>query len=218
MPRTPPGWDAADPFAPGPWRAVRPLPPFRLAATGAPARQPTTARLAWDDLALYVRFDCTDRDAWSTFTRRDDPLYREEAVELFLAAAPGAAAPTVYYEFNVSPAGVLFDARIDNPHGDRRGLVTEPAWDAPGLRWAAGRTGNSDDWWAALALPWAALAPATPAPQTAPLPRRWRANLYRIDRPRDGSPPEFSAWSPTFVAPPDFHRPARFGVLELGEG
>jgi hypothetical protein len=48
-----------------------------------------------------------------------------------------------------------------------------------------------------------------------PLPRRWRANFFRIDR---GSPNEFSAWSPTWTDPADFHAAARFGILELPAG
>ena len=83
-------------------------------------------------------------------------------------------------------------------------------WDSPGLRWEAGATGVSEDWWAALALPWSDLLPAGGPP-----PEVWRANFYRIERPRDGSPPELSCWSPTLAVPPEFHRPARFGVLRL---
>ena len=41
-----------------------------------------------------------------------------------------------------------------------------------------------------------------------PLPQRWRANFFRVDR---GSPDAFSAWSPTFADPADFHAAARFG-------
>ena len=63
-------------------------------------------RLAWDERALHVRFDCADRDAWGTYRERDDPLYEEEVVEVFLA--PGEADPRRYVELEVSPAGVLF--------------------------------------------------------------------------------------------------------------
>jgi hypothetical protein len=45
------------------------------------------------------------------------------------------------------------------------------------------------------------------------VPARWRLNIFRIDRPPGGEA-EFSAWSPTFVLPADFHRPARFGFLD----
>jgi cellulose/xylan binding protein with CBM9 domain len=186
------------------------LPFFLLADGSGPAAQPTAVRLAWDEAALHVRFECADRDAWGTFTRRDDPLYQEEAVEVFLA--PGAADPARYFEFEVSPRGTLFDAVVDNPDANRATMRTDPAWDCPGLGWAAGPGAAEEDWWATLAIPWRALL-ATPE---APLPLFWRANFYRIERPRDGAP-EFSAWSPTLTAPADFHKPARFGRLSLGQ-
>jgi hypothetical protein len=190
------------------WAALPPVPLVR-ADDGGPPAQPTTVRLCADRVTLYVRWDCADRDAWGTFTRRDDPLYGEEVVELFLA--PGAADPADYFELEIAPTAVLWDGRIQNPAGQLQGIVGDTSWDCPGLAWEAGRTGSGQDWWAALALRWRSLLPAA---EREP-PRLWRANFYRIERPRDGSPPEHCAWSPTFIAPPDFHRPARFGVLEL---
>ena len=70
-----------------------------------------------------------------------------------------------------------------------------------------------NQWTAGLVVPWADLGfPDPPA-----LPRVWRVNFYRIDRPRDGSSAEFSCWSPTLETPANFHVPARFGLLhELG--
>lgn len=192
------------------WEAV-PGRPLVSATDGGPAEQPTTVRAAWDEQALHIRFECRDRHAWGTMTRRDDPLYREEAVEAFLA--PGTADPTVYLEFEVSPLGTLWDGRIHNPTSSRADLVSDAGWDCPGVRWRAGRLApdtERQDWWAELVLPWEGIAPGA-----SPVPRLWRANFYRIERPADG-PPEFTAWSPTLVAPADFHKPARFGVLELG--
>lgn len=199
------------PWAPYPWSwdEVPSLPPFQLAEGGGPAVQQTRVRLCWDDAALHVRFDCEDRDAWGTYRKRDDPLYEEEAVEVFLA--PGAEDPILYIEIEVSPLGALFDARIHNPTGLRAGMTGDRAWDCPGLRWAAGSGAERQDWWAELSIPWLGLGMTPDEP-----PRIWRANFYRIERPRDGEP-EFSAWSPTLASPPDFHKPARFGVLELGD-
>jgi hypothetical protein len=192
------------------------LPECRLVRSedGAVPVQPTRVRLAWDERALHVRFDCADRDAWGTLTRRDDPLYQEEVVEVFVA--PGEDDPRAYAELEVSPHGVLFDAWIENPDSDRATLQAHLGWDCPGVSWRAGSGGAQQDWWAELTLPWDSLLAAAGRPP-APLPRRWRANFYRIDRPRDGTPPEFSAWSPTQASPPDFHRPGRFGILQLVE-
>jgi hypothetical protein len=177
-----------------------------LADGSGPAVQQTRVRVCWDGEALHVRFDCEDRDAWGTYQRRDDPVYEEEAVEVFLA--PGEGDPTRYFEFEVSPLGTLFDTRIHNPTSQRVDMMGDSSWDCPGVRWAAGPGTVRQDWWAVLSIPWRGLVPS------GDLPRIWRANLYRIERPRDGEP-EFSGWSPTLTRPADFHKPARFGVLEL---
>ncbi len=204
VPKVPSSWN---------WDDIPSLPPFILADGSGPALQQTRTRLCWDDEALHVRFDCEDRDIWGTYERRDDPIYEEEAVEVFLA--PGEEDPARYFEFEVSPLGALFDALIHNPTSLRADLVGDPSWDCPGLRWAAGHARERQRWWAALSIPWAGLVPAGDPPGLCPSGKRiWRANFYRIERPRGGEP-EFSGWSPTLTTPPDFHRPARFGLMEL---
>ncbi|MEO7795735.1 MAG: carbohydrate-binding family 9-like protein [Thermoanaerobaculia bacterium] len=181
------------------------LQPFTLADGRAAARWTTQVTLSWDESHLRVSFDCADDDAWGTFTERDAPLWQQEVVELFLAA--GEEVPVRYYEFEVSPAGVLFDARVANPHGDRIGMTVDTAWNCPGIEWRTEPTGARADWRAELLIPWRGLDFEAP-------PEVLRANFYRIERPRGGEP-EFSCWSPTLTSPADFHRPGRFGVLDL---
>src|SRR6185436_6791822 len=127
-------------------------------------------RLCCDAAGLYVRFDCDDRDIWATFTQRDDPIYNEEAVEVFIA--PGVDDPIQYYEFEVSPAGVLLDARVLNPTSTRADLVVDEKWNCPGLRWSAGCEESASHWCATLAIPWATIA------QEGHRPDLWRANFY----------------------------------------
>jgi hypothetical protein len=225
-------WDSAAGLRPEDWAGIPRLPPLCLSnGKGRPA-QATSVRLAWNEESLHVLFECEDQDAWGTLTRRDDPLYQEEVVEVFLA--PGAATPTHYCELEVSPLGTLFDARIFNPFSRRAEMTADMGWSCPGLAWATGKQregGAGQDWWVALAIPWTSVGAAKPeAPER--LARVWRANFYRIDRPRGprgglarASPAatpdpaaEFSAWSPTFAEPADFHLPARFGILELADG
>jgi hypothetical protein len=207
VPRASKDWDTTTNITAWIWDDVPTLPPFTLADGRGPARQQTTARVCYDSQGLYVRFDCDDRDIWGRFTRRDEPIYDEEVVELFLG--PGQADLIHYYEFEVSPNGVLLDAKIYNPTSQRADLEVDVSWDCPGLRWHAERHDAANRWWAVLALPWVAVAPP------GPLPPVWRANFYRIERPGD-TEPEFSCWSPTMTEPADFHKPAYFGILELG--
>lgn len=194
----------ASPFDGGDWGEAEPLGPFLLSHGRAAPRQPVRARAGADDSALYVRFECQDADPWGTLRERDDPIYQEEVVEVFLA--PGLEDPKSYFEFEVSPLGVLFDARIENPEARRATMQIVTSWDCEGIRWGAGFVPGG--WWGALAIPWGPMLGGKTNPG------EWRGNFYRIDRPRGGAP-EYSAWSPTFADPPEFHLPARFGTLAL---
>ena len=185
------------------WARV-PAVALRRAQDGAAPVQATAVRIAHDVDALLLRFDCNDRDIWATHARRDAPLWEEEVVELFVA--PGEDDPSEYSEIEVNPLGAIFEARVTNPQGRRDSMRVDATWNAAGLVAAVDRP-SPGSWRAEIVIPWSDLCGGTP-------PRVWRANFFRIERPRDGDP-EFSCWSPTFADPPDFHKPASFGRLVL---
>lgn len=187
------------------WARV-PSIPLNRAQDGGPPEQATIVRVARDDRALFLRFECDDRDIWATHTRRDAPLWEEEVVEVFLA--PGAGEPKEYVEIEVNPLGTVFDARIVSPDGHRGSMQVDAGWDAPGLVAVVDRA-SPGTWRAELTIPWAGICPGAPPPV-------WRGNFFRIERPRRGAH-EFSSWSPTFADPPDFHRPAHFGRIVLDD-
>jgi hypothetical protein len=189
------------------WDSIPALSPFILADGSQEASQQTVLRLAYSSRVLYARFDCQDRDIWGYYTRRDDPIYEEEAVEVFIA--PTAEDPVNYAEFEISPNGVLFDALIYNPDGKNNPRMQgDRQWDCPGIDWRAGRDDLGGHWWAIFAIPWHSLTTSKAIPKV------WRANFYRIERPHDEEP-EYSCWSPVMTRVADFHRPANFGVLRL---
>ncbi|HKI87333.1 MAG TPA: carbohydrate-binding family 9-like protein [Thermoanaerobaculia bacterium] len=197
-------------FSDGVWSLVEPLSALVRVEDGGAASWPTIVRLAWSSEGLAVRFDCEDQNRWASLSRRDDPLWLEEVVEVFLQFAEKTGG--VYFEFEVNPIGALFDAVIRNPSGDRRKepLEVGHSWNCRGLLWGVGKTGRSEDWWAVLAMPWRSLALGA-------APRWCRANFYRVERPqgRNDEHAEQSAWSPTLRAPADFHVPSRFGTLRF---
>ncbi len=168
------------------------------------AKRPCTAALAWDDRNLYVAFDAADDDVLSPHTERDDDLWTKDVVEIYLD--PGADGLN-YYEFQVSPAGVVFDALFPKY---RHNLARSRRWNARGLT-AAARI-HSGGYTAELAIPFRALRHA---PSRRPKPGdAWRMNLYRIDIHPDETG-DYTAWTPPIVG--DFHALDRFGTLVFGD-
>jgi len=173
------------------------------ARTGEPPRLKTSLRVGLRNGALCVRFDGRDDGVIATHTRRDAPLWEEDVFEVFLAS--GEEPPRLYYEFEVNPLGTLFDARVTSQDLKRATMRVDSAWAHPGF--GARVTRGPGRWSASLKIPLAELCSEKPHSV-------WRANFYRIDR---GACDEFSAWSPTFADPADFHVPERFGVLRFEE-
>lgn len=175
--------------------------PFRRATDGEKPRLPTSIALFADDECLTALFLARDDGVVATHFERDAPLYEEDVVELFLAPRE----PTRYFEFEVSPLGTIFDARIESPNGTRDGMRADREWDCPNVFAAIRKTPDAIE--TVVRIPFACLEAPRPAPGA-----EWRANFFRIDRSSSHGD-EFSAWSPTLRNPPDFHVVAAFGRL-----
>ncbi len=191
------------------WASAAPV-SLVLADTGAAPRQPTQARLLWDDDYLYVAFSCKDNDIWGTTTERDQDIYNQEVVEVFIDAASCGSA---YVEIEVSPLNAVLDLFMLWRDDRQRGLWD---WDSAGLQtavvvggdpWHRGTCDRS--WTVEMAIP---MSDFEMAPNLPPWPGdTWRVNLYRIDRGVDGD--EYTAWSPPRRI--NYHTPSRFGVLQF---
>lgn len=171
---------------------------LRRATDGAAPRLATQLALFHDGDCLTALFLGDDDGVHATLLRHDEPLWKEDVVELFLAPER----PSRYFEIEVNPLGTTFDAVIDSPDLDRRTMSTDLAWTCDGLFAGVRTTPNSLA--VVVRVPFAALG--------ARLEGEWRANFYRIDR---GASDEYSAWQPTMKTPPDFHVPHAFGGLSF---
>ena len=187
------------------WKQATPVELVRSLDGGKPSLR-TVARLAYDDQNLYVSFDCEDPDVWGTLLRRDDPIYNEEAVEVFIDAD---ADGKTYNEIEVSPNNTVFDAYFP---ARRQGMDT--SWDsgmtsAVKVRGTLNNPSDRDEGWSVeMQIPIARLANVPHVP-----PRkgdRWRFNLYRLEH-IDRRAVEGYAFSPPLVG--DFHHLPRFGWL-----
>lgn len=177
---------------------------------GEPADVATEVRIAWDDTAVYVGATMDDDDVWSQYEAQDDPLWKEEAFELFFF---GDASGRRYLELQVSPRGVMFDARFEQY---RKG---DEGWDGP---WEAaatvdGTVSERDDrdrgWVVEMAVPFAMICEHTAMTCPPEIGATTRINTFRLDRPRKAQTRAYSL-APTRV--PDFHAAKNAAVLELG--
>jgi Carbohydrate family 9 binding domain-like len=183
-----------------------------------PTKYSTRFRALWGDEGLFLRFDAVDPNPWHTMTRRDDHLWEEEVVEIFLD--PNRSGRD-YYELEISPANVVCDVRMVAPSPHKQ---MDLAWDLAGLvtrtQVHEDEAGKTTGWSAIAMLPWSGLR-ALPSSRNVALPPRpgdrWRFNLFRIERPGGKAAPEDGAVEAAWSSPgePSFHVPRAFRDLEF---
>ena len=142
------------------------------------AKQMTRARLLWDAQALYVGFDADDADITAQFQQRDDPTYRDDAVEIFIN--PNPQQEVVYYGFEMNARGVLYDYLNYNS----RTLFKR--FDATGVKIATSlrgtlnvRTDTDNGWSLEAMIPWPNFEELSRRPPVAGT--VWKANFNRWD-------------------------------------
>lgn len=174
--------------------------------SGGQPRLGTHVRAAWNDWGVYYRFECEDDYILSTMTQRDDPIYEEDVVEVFMSVDGDL---TRYFEFEFSPAGVLFDAKIVNDLSDLKGasIQVDTSWDSAELASSVSEDLANRRVVYEIAIPAADLLNGKSIQPG----DEWRTNLYRIDRSPNRDEDEYTAWSPTGIV--RFHIPRRFGTF-----
>ncbi len=177
--------------------------------TGASAEPTVTVKTLWDDEQLYVAFEVADDFLKSSFTKNEDHLWEQDAVEIMID--PDADGKN-YFELQVSPANKSFDTRYDS----RR--IPKPFghmdWSSDLKSGVALRGKLNDDepdqgYTVEIAIPFKAFAAGEPKHEAPKAADTWRANFYVMDERKDGS--RAVGWSAPRVG--DFHVPQRFGKL-----
>jgi hypothetical protein len=203
------------------WRKVRPI-ELVSSVTGKRTKVKTEVRFCHSDEFLYIAYNVFDKCIFATFKNHDDPLFEEEAVEVFMG--PGKNWPRRYFEFQFNCLGTSFDARVKNPTGSRhnKGFEVDRKWNCVGLLTAAkvyqlrraykSTKLKSGRWTVEVGIPWKSILPKEKNICQIPF---WRINFFRID----GYPKQthFLSYSPTYKSPPDFHVPQKFALLKLAK-
>jgi len=200
------------------WKQAEEVRLLDNSAKGAPMRPKTTAKMLWNDEHLFVAFIAEDFDIHATMKERDQYLWTEEVVEVFVGRTD------IYVEIEVNPLNTLFDGRIDLSGQKGRpkfdvDAIAKVDFDIKHDTVVQGTVENRKDrdvqWVVELAISHAALKGIHPVP-----PKDgdvWRINLYRIDRSLEKGKMTASAgaWSPTGGW---FHNPSRFGKIVFSRG
>jgi hypothetical protein len=178
-----------------------------------PAPYETRFAAQWSEDGLFLRFDADDDAPWHRMTKRDDHLWDEEVVEIFLDPARSGRD---YAELEISPANVVCDVRMVAPWPNKE---MDLAWNFEGLltevRTNKDKAGKTTSWTATAFIPWSAFR-SLPSTKAITLPPQagdaWRFNVFRIKRPGGPKAPEKDAVEAAWSKPPveSFHVPDVF--------
>jgi len=203
------------PRAPGPitidgvasepaWTSAATSPELVTAEGSADPVGKAIAKLTWDDQFLYAFVSITDSDVVSEYKKHDDPLWKQDCVELFIDADGNRRG---YVELQVGPNNVTFDSWF----ATTRAQPGDVSWDS-GMQTAVklrGTTepGDTDQGWdVEIAIPWQAVRGRDDAMAVRLPPQvgdRWRLNLVRVDVKTGDKNPQASSWNR--IPSADFH-------------
>lgn len=177
-----------------------------LTADGSP--EPvgkSIAKMTWDDQFLYVFVQITDSDIYSQYKTQDEPIWKQDVVELFIDADSNRRG---YVELQVNPNNTTFDSWF----ATTRAQPGDESWDsemqtAVRVRGTADRAGDADQGWdVEIAIPLVAVKGKDAAMNVRLPPQvgdKWRLNVVRVDYRSNGGSPGVSSWNR--IGYGDFH-------------
>jgi hypothetical protein len=172
------------------------------------AKQKTVVRVLWDDQNLYIGYEAEDADITAQFTERDDPTYRDDAVEAFINPRPSQT--DVYFGLEMNARGVLYDyVSIKSAQFVLKRFNLQGVQLATFLEGTLNGRGDADKGWSReVSIPWANFEELSKRPEPGAV---WTATFNRWD----GVEPNrrLSMWMDPLDRRPSPHHPERFGDL-----
>jgi hypothetical protein len=184
------------------YKAVEPVKLRFLSGNNAAPTAPTHVYVVSTEENLCIFFDArtpNPEGLVANVKQRDEPVWTDDYVEVFLDPANQRSADKPYYHIVVNPLGTVADGMGVKGQQDY-------GWD-PNLNSEA-RIGE-DRWTVELVIPFKDLGF-----EAGQVHKVWTANFNRYARLAGGN--EDTAWSPTMSS--DSHVPSKFGMLWLQTG
>ena len=165
------------------------------------------AKLTWDEDNLYIYVTVADTDIVSRYTKHDEDLYKDDAIEVFIDADRNQRG---YIELQVSPANVTFDKWWAATRATPGDMTWESNMEtAVKLRGTVTPNDTDQGWDVEMRIPWAAVKGRDDkmAINTPPhIGDRWKMNIVRTNQRTGGvnqAEGGASSWNRISVA--DFH-------------
>ena len=171
------------------------------------------AKIAYDNLAIYVIFRVQDKYVKAVHSEHQDPVYTDSCVEFFFS--PDDNSSEGYFNLEMNCGGTMLFHHQTAPRTDQTHIAAEdiqqvevastlPKIVDPEIQ-------EDTTWFVEYRIPFSVLASYRdfPVPESGTI---WRANLYKCADAT--SHPHWLTWAPIDLPSPNFHQPDFFGVLE----
>lgn len=172
-------------------------------------KEQTEAKMLWDDDFLYVSFRCSDKHIWADHYSTNEATCIDDCAEIFWN--PGDESSGMYYMFEMNCIGNLLSVYKNPLHKftERESRIMVPRIG----RTVQGSVNSDHDfdsgWILEVAIRF------TDYPELSPSERpsdgdKWRVGLNRCGGKTNQ---QYSQWSPSQTARPNFHVPDDFGRI-----
>ncbi len=191
------------------WKAAPSFGDFVFPWWTSGEKEQTEAKMLWDDKFLYLSFVCQDKHIWADHYDTNSATYNDDTVELFWN--PNPEEQNTYYQFEINCIGNLLSVwkTASNPR---------PTIMVPHISQRIYGTVNKDTdfdshWVMEIAIRFSDYPEISK--REVPLPGdMWRIGLNRCGGKTNA---QYSQWSPSQTARPNFHRPDDFGRLYFSD-
>ena len=173
-------------------------------------KQKTAVKILRDQDTLYVGYECEDTDVTAIYEKRDDPVYEDDCVEIFIKPSDGTDS---YFGMEMNARGVLYDYFYPFPKDLDPKLNFDGVRLITNIRGTLNKRDDQDQGWALeLAIPFKNFSRLTnQLPPKAG--DQWRVQINRWDGVNDANGRRLSMWCHSGMKEADPHNPERFGII-----
>lgn len=193
------------------WESAQPVGEFVFPWWTEGEKEQTEVKMLWNDTYLYLAMTVDDKHVWADHYDTNSWTYKDDAVEFFWNPNPDAG--DIYYFFEMNCAGNLLCV-YDYWGGDFLNNEAMVPRIGPNVRGTVNNDADTDNGWTLeIAIRF------SDYPELSKRENPIAGDVWRVNFNRCGGKTnyQYSQWSPSQTAKPNFHRPDDFGKLVFSD-